>query len=302
MMSLTNTAVTPARPDELADALRLLFRRHPPDEAAVRTANALRALERGDLAPEGVLVARAPAGLCGVLVCLPLRGATGLLWPPVADTPALEGALIDHALDLLRSRGARVAQALLSAEEVPYASPLLRRGFRHVTVLEYLRRPLDPAPVDDPPERLTYDAYDAGAADLFHETLLRTYEGTLDCPELNPVRDVRDIIAGHQAQGRYDPQRWWLARETGRPAAVLLLNEIPEWRSLDVAYLGVVPEARGRGHGHELTRRALRAARAAGALMATLAVDRRNAPARRLYARHGFEPFDERAVFLAFLV
>lgn len=193
-----------------------------------------------------------------MLVCLPLRGATGLVWPPVADMPALEDALTGAALDLLRGRGARIAQALLAAEEVPHAAPLLRHGFRHVTVLEYLRRTLDPTAADDPPERLTYDAYDAGDADLFHETLLRTYEGTLDCPEVNHIRDIHDVIAGHQAQGRYDPQRWWLARENGRPAGVLLLNEIPEWRSLDVSYLGVVPKARGRGHGQELTRRALR--------------------------------------------
>ncbi len=302
MTNTTNIIVAPARPDELADAVRLLYRRQSPEEAVVRASNALRALERGDLDPAGVLVARGAAGLGGVLVCLPLRGATGLVWPPVADMPALEDALTGAALDLLRGRGARIAQALLAAEEVPHAAPLLRHGFRHVTVLEYLRRTLDPTAADDPPERLTYDAYDAGDADLFHETLLRTYEGTLDCPEVNHIRDIHDVIAGHQAQGRYDPQRWWLARENGRPAGVLLLNEIPEWRSLDVSYLGVVPEARGRGHGQELTRRALRAARAAGALMSTLAVDRRNLPARQLYARLGFEPFDERAVFLAFLV
>jgi ribosomal protein S18 acetylase RimI-like enzyme len=296
-----SVAVTPARPDEWADALRLLFRRHPSDEAAVRTGNALQALERGDLDPAGVLLARGPAGPCGVLICLPLRGAAGLVWPPAADTPETEDALTAAALDLLRGRGARLAQALLTAEEVLHAAPLLRHGFRHVTVLEYLWHPLDP-PSEDPPERLTYDAYDAGAAAPFHETLLRTYENTLDCPELNPIRAVDDVIAGHQAQGRYDPQRWWLARENGRPVGVLLLNEIPEWRSLDVAYLGVVPEVRGRGHGRELARRALRAARAAGASKSTLAVDRRNVPARRLYARLGFEPFDERAVFLAFLV
>src|SRR5262249_33867451 len=162
----------------------------------------------------------------------------------VADAPDVEDALTVAALGLLRGRGARLAQSLLAAEEVPHAAPLLRHGFRHVTVLEYLRRPLDTSTADDPPERLTYAAYAADTAVLFHATLLRTYEGTLDCPELNHVRAVDDVIAGHQAQGRYDPQRWWLARDNGRPVGVLLLNEIPEWRSLDVAYLGVVPEAR----------------------------------------------------------
>jgi predicted GNAT family acetyltransferase len=45
--------------------------------------------------------------------------------------------------------------------------------------------------------------------------------------------------------------------------------------------------------------RALAAAAAAEATQMTLAVDERNRTARRLYARLGFEPFDERDVYLA---
>jgi RimJ/RimL family protein N-acetyltransferase len=305
---MSGAAITPAAPGELVEAFRLLFRRHPPEAALGRVSNALAAVERGNLDPAGVLVARGAAGLDGVLVCLPLRGASGLVWPPEAEDEALEDRLIRHALDLLRGRGAKIVQSLLIPHEAHQAASLLRHGFRHLTTLEYLRHPLDqqsdvggwgePA---DAPERLTYHAYDALIAPLFHMTLLRTYEATLDCPELNNARDVTEIIDGHQAHGHYDPHRWWLARENGRPAGVLLLNELPDWRSLDIVYLGLVPEARGRGLGRELVGRALAAARAAGLPQVTLAVDRRNLPARALYARLGFEGFDEREVFLAFL-
>jgi ribosomal protein S18 acetylase RimI-like enzyme len=66
-----------------------------------------------------------------------------------------------------------------------------------------------------------------------------------------------------------------------------------------VAYLGVVPEARGRGLGMELIARALREAWAAGVRSVTLSVDARNRPAWKLYQAAGFEPHDRREVYLA---
>jgi ribosomal protein S18 acetylase RimI-like enzyme len=68
---------------------------------------------------------------------------------------------------------------------------------------------------------------------------------------------------------------------------------------MDLVYLGVVPEARGRGLGYELTCKAMFEAKAAGAQELTLCVDARNTPARRIYDQLGFVEFDRRDVFLA---
>jgi ribosomal protein S18 acetylase RimI-like enzyme len=147
-------------------------------------------------------------------------------------------------------------------------------------------------------DRLAYQPYPADPA-RFQETLLRTYEGTQDCPEVNGVRTIEEILHGHRSQGRHDPERWWLASARGRPVGVLMLTELPEWNGWDVSYVGVVPEARGRGVGRELMARALLEARAAEVRQLTLSVDGRNRPAWNLYTRLGFEPFDSREVFLA---
>lgn len=56
---------------------------------------------------------------------------------------------------------------------------------------------------------------------------------------------------------------------------------------LDELY--VVPEARGRGIGRSLLRRALREARQAGCAAVELEVVRGHSRAARLYLRHGFE-------------
>jgi ribosomal protein S18 acetylase RimI-like enzyme len=297
-------AVEPARPEERAEALRLLFGDLPPGEREQRVASALRLLDAGELDPDGILVERSADGPAGVLVCLPVPGASALFWPPRSVPDACrtdrEDRLVAHGLRRVRGRGAKLAQALLAPDETPLATPLERNGFRHVTRLWYLARDLDlPVLPLAAPSRLDYRPYDPDRPSAFHQTLVRTYEGTRDCPEVNGVRTVEEVIAGHRAQGRFDPDRWWLATDGGRPAGVLLTIELPESGDWDVSYVGVVPEARRSGFGRELLLKGLTEAKAAGAGRVTLSVDARNDPALHLYRGLGFSPYDRREVYLA---
>ena len=121
-------------------------------------------------------------------------------------------------------------------------------------------------------------------------------------PELEGVRSLDDVIAGHRAAGRFEPSRWLVGRLPGEPeaAAVVLLSEIPDRDAWEVAYLGLTPAARGRGLGRYALEHARRMA-APHAHRLELAVDRRNAPAVRLYRTSGFRLFDRRSVHLAIL-
>jgi mycothiol synthase len=295
--------VEPAAPDERTVAFGLVFQHLSDDDRAGRIANALRLLREHELDPEGVLVARGGGALLGALVCLPVPGASALVWPPQALPGPLqtdvEDRLIGHATAWLRRRGVRLCQSLLARNEMGTAAPLQRNGFTHITALSYLRHPLDlPYSYLLAEDRLDYEVYRPANAGLFHETLLRTYQDTLDCPEVNGVRSLEQIIEGHRAQGRHDPERWWLARAAGEPVGVLLLTAMPEWQSWDVAYVGVVPEQRRRGWGRELMHKALCSAHATEAVQVTLSVDARNRPAWDLYLGLGFEPYDRREVYL----
>jgi ribosomal protein S18 acetylase RimI-like enzyme len=212
----------------------------------------------------------------------------------------VEDALVSRAAAWLRQRGARLGQCLLTADEAPLAEPLLRNGFAHVTALWYMQHDLAAASVMPPRVRLRHVPYSQMAnPSTFHETLLRTYQGTQDCPEITGLRSIEEIMVGHRAQGKHDPGRWLLALAAGRPVGVLLLCEMPEWAAWDVAYVGVVPEERGQGYGREIMHKALAVARADGVARLTLSVDARNDPAWRLYTDLGFEPHDRREVFLA---
>jgi ribosomal protein S18 acetylase RimI-like enzyme len=236
------------------------------------------------------------------MICTLLPGASSHLWPPhVLDgtwRERLEDKLVRAALSWLRQRGAKLAQAILSPAEDAHARPLPRNGLPHTTQLLYLRHILRDTPSVRQPQGLTYEAYSPDRPDEFHRTLLRTYDGTLDCPELDGSREVEEIVLGHQAQGHFDPGRWWLARRGGVPVAVLLLNDLPEWQGWEVAYIGVVPEARRHGVGRALACKALAEAKTARQQALILAVDRRNRPAWQLYREMKFEPFDRREVYL----
>jgi ribosomal protein S18 acetylase RimI-like enzyme len=296
--------IASARPHELEAAFGLLFRYVAADERPTRIANALRLVEKGELDPAGVLVASQGGEPAGAIVYLPVPGASGLVWPPQAiegaNREAIEDALVHRATAALREQGARLAQCLLTEAELSLTGPLLRNGFAHVTALWYMQHELGASAGGAPAGRLSYLSYNRLSNPvLFHDTLLHTYEDTRDCPEISGVRTADQIIAGHRAQGKYDPRRWILALAAGRPVGVLLLSEMPEWAAWDVAYVGVVPAERGRGYGRELMQKALAVARADGVARLTLSVDVRNEPAQRLYTALGFQTYDRREAILA---
>jgi ribosomal protein S18 acetylase RimI-like enzyme len=212
----------------------------------------------------------------------------------------VEDRLIRHAGAWLRRHGAKLAQALLTDEEKHLAPPLERNGFSHITSLWYLRYNRDLAMESLlSREGLTYQSWTTTDPRRFQETLMRSYEGTLDCPEVNGIRTIDEILAGHRGQRTDDPATWWLALDGNRPVGVVLVTEMPETRVWDLSYLGVIPEVRRRGLGRELVRKVLIEARAAGVSGVSLSVDARNRPAWRLYLGMGFEPYDRREVYLA---
>jgi mycothiol synthase len=294
----------PVRTDELPAAFRLLFQNAAADDRESRIVNALGLVRRGELDPKGLFVLRGRDRLLGAVLCLPLPGESALVWPPQClpnkRRSLFEDALLHCAADWLRACNVRVAQALLSPEEAERAAALPRNGFTHITHLLFMRYDLSLAPPRLKSRiRLKYQAYDPAKPIVFHQTLQNTYKDTLDCPELNGVRVVEEVIAGHRGQSHFDPDLWLLALADGLPVGVLLLMRSPETHDWEISYVGVVPEARRRGFGRELVLKALAEARTAGAPCLTLSVDGRNQPARELYRVLGFEPYDRREVFLA---
>ena len=301
-----------ACPKELrAEALEVLYRRIPANLRPQLVANALAEAEAGRVDLSGLWVARRRGRLVGVLLTQPLAGRAAAVWAPEVETgwgrAALSTSLIRNALDDLRERGFRLAQALVDSSAPRTATvDLARGGLPRITELTYMHRdtarPMGPAPRRLRPSPFEWRPYGPETEAEFRLVLQETYVGSLDMPELEGIRSLDDVMASHRAAGRFDPSRWRVGTLPGEPrsAAILLLSEVPDRPAWEVAYLGLTPPARGRGLGRSAIAYALDLARP-NVPRIELAVDDRNHPARHLYDVAGFLPFDRRLVHLAVL-
>src|SRR5262249_23825194 len=239
------SAVMTACPEHREAALRLLFQHLESKERDRRVANALHLMELGKLDAEGLFIAQENDVLCGSMICLSVPGASGLVWPPqtqsVVNAPRIQDQLVQHTCAWLKSRGAKLGQALLAADESKSVDALERNGFRHITALWYMRRDMSLTMPEMVQRTLTLRAYDPHEPSVYSQTLLRTYEATCDCPEVNGVRTIDEILDGHTADAGSTFSHWWLALDGEQPVGVLLANESPEWESWEIAYIGVVP-------------------------------------------------------------
>jgi mycothiol synthase len=293
-----------------AEALAVLHRHAPEPIRRRRVAEALAEVAAGRLDLAHLFIAqRGAAGrIVGALMAQRLAGRAAALWPPevaaALGRATLAARLVEAAVADFAAGGARLAQALLDPAAPPRAgADLARGGLPRVTELLYLERASAPAvavPAAAPP--LDWRGYAPERDAEFRAVLEDTYIGSLDMPELDGARDLGDVMAGHQAAGRFDPNLWRLGRVPGEPsaAAVVLMAENAERRAVEIAYLGLTPPARRRGLGRAALAHALQwAAPRRGRV--ELAVDVRNEPALRLYRAAGFLPFHRRVVHLKVL-
>lgn len=201
-----------------------------------------------------------------------------------------------------------LAQALPEPGETWAIDAYRSAGLQWVGDLAYLRRDYHhatsasasgwPAGVEVSAVTNPDDFSPTGDGTALVAALDASYADTLDCPELCGLRTTRDVLASHVATGDFEPSRWWVVRQGGKPEGCCLMNHVPDHDSLELVYLGLSPSLRGKGLAKTLLEFAI--ARCAGvcASEVTCAVDRRNTPAQRLYARMGFKEFTSRVAFV----
>jgi ribosomal protein S18 acetylase RimI-like enzyme len=298
-------ALGPCPADRLPEALDLLYQRHPEPLRGHTVAEVLREAREGTLDLSGLWAAVRRDRVAAVVLTQRLAGRAAAVWPPEArpgwGRARLAAAVLRAALERLGRDGVVLAQSLVDGHATPTAAADLERGgLPRVTELDYLTRrthaPLRAKPGTPP---LAWRSFAEAPRDAFEAVLEATYAGSRDMPELEGARALDDVLAAHEATGRFDPGRWWVGGVPGEPeaAAVLLLNVAPDRDAWEIGYLGLSPPARGRGLGRAALVHALAQARPHAPRL-DLAVDLRNDPARYLYARCGFVRYDRRAVHL----
>jgi ribosomal protein S18 acetylase RimI-like enzyme len=299
----------PSMPGEERDGLEVLFRRAPAASRPFLVAETHDELQksrsRSPSDPPRLFVGRRQGRIVAALLAQRLTPRTAAVWPPEVAVrwrrADLAAAVIRAAVAAFDAAGVRLVQALVDAVAEPRAAADLERGgLPRVTDLAYLARDTSPA-VSIPriAARMDWITYTASSHDLFADALESSYADSLDMPELDGVRSLDDLLILHRAAGRFRPDRWLVGTVRGEPEAraFLVLSEPPDRPAWEVSYLGLSPQARGRGLGRAAIAHAIDLARGHASRL-ELAVDVRNQPARRLYRATGFITFDRRAVHL----
>jgi ribosomal protein S18 acetylase RimI-like enzyme len=220
-------------------------------------------------------------------------GRTAMLFANRCRGPADRAnvtSLIRHAMERLASERVELAQTLIEPGREDDVKAYRDAGLIHLARLSYMERRL-PASLPAAmavPGNVQLVNYDGSLEGELSQALERSYEQTLDCPGLCGLRDTSDILIGHRATGRFEPGLWTMLRLDGRMSGMLLLNPSPLSKTIELVYLGLVPEARGRGLGRMLLRHGLSLLAGRDERSVQLAVDDANSPAIRLYRREGF--------------
>jgi mycothiol synthase len=222
----------------------------------------------------------------------------GLLQDEATNTAVM---LLQAAVERLGQCRICMAQILMETVDASEEELLRQGGFDYLIDLLYLACPKDDfthAALISPLEFVPYNPQN-------HDRLARiidaTYLGTLDCPKLNNIRQLDDVLEGYRATGEFSPDHWLIVRHENRDVGCLLLADHPQFENMELVYMGVIPTFRGQNWGADIARYAQMVARQAGRQRLVLAVDASNSPAIEIYASAGFRAWDQRRIYYRIL-
>jgi ribosomal protein S18 acetylase RimI-like enzyme len=294
------TQVSLCPPELVRPALELLLRELPAS-AQADIVNSLHSFVGGGLAPFGALaVARDGDQIRGACWVQPQAGNGGAFWLPTqtSKSPQVAEELARVALNAADAAGVALTQLLLDAGEPGPSELLSAVGFQRLAELAYQRwRVVElPAAADLPEIEIT--PFDPRDQARLERLVLATYEGSQDCPAVDGLRSIREILAGYREVGDSGAELWSILRHNGDDAGVLLLAEYHETNQLELVYLGITPESRGRRLGASAVRYVQDFAHQRGVDDVVLAVDVANLPARRQYEAAGFADWARRVAYI----
>lgn len=317
----------------LAAAVRLVSQQLPERELAARKFLATAPSHRIDISLMWATVkprrpGRRTPGVGQVCLLVPGHGRTAMLFlsePDPADAASEQTGLAnseriacitaarEHVAAHL-SESIKLLQGLPSPNESWSVNAFEGAGFSRAGQLSYIRTALP-----HPAQALPMGAWPAGVEvvsvkelaqsrgigerspeidRILIKALERSYIDTLDCPELCGLRETGDVLESHRSTGVCDPSLWFVVLFQGEPAGCMLLSRCPEQHCVELVYLGIGPELRGKGLGKLLMQFGVRALAKVSEPELCCAVDLRNTAALRLYGSLGFLPFSERVALV----
>lgn len=203
--------------------------------------------------------------------------------------------LLEQLIRQVKAHGVIQIQAILDGTDSVANDIVELAGFKPLAELQQLVLSLsktsettfasDPKLPSGKRWQLARDIRRKDLTDLISETFV----DTLDCPALNGLRSVEDVLDGFlDGQRLEDQMNWWLLEAENKYLGCVFVNQLPIGAT-ELAYMGLSRSVRGRGYGKLLLDKGIQSARMIGSEMMVAAVDTDNWPAVRLYLQTGFQ-------------
>lgn len=283
-------------PADIKHALGVLHAGLPADQQGtlLQTLAAMAPLDPRDF--RGLLVAVSDETIISAAWIQFMPGNSAAVWPPAFDSPAAR-QLMSGVDQVLKNCGTALAQMLFSPAEPIDEKLLAAGGFSKLADLAYLTLERANFPKATFQSQLEFVSRACEFPERLHAAIEQSYDGTLDCPELNDVREPAEVVEGYKLQGKFDSDNWFLVESNGADVGLLILAEHPPGETWELVYMGVVPSARGQGFGEAIVRFGIEQVRNSKAERLVLAVDERNTLALEMYRQVGFVMWDRRCVY-----
>jgi mycothiol synthase len=307
-MPESSCRVIPCPPPLRPAALRALHDRLPAEQQA-GLAQVLQTLGVPNQAEwDGLLIAingkeppTAAADVADAAWVQRLPGETACLW--IAPNRAADQQLLRAAAAFVDERQIPLTQLVVSADDGYSPAACQAAGFPEFATLAYMYVDLKgrarrvPHPHFRMPPPLRFRGNADAEPERLERVVAQTYVGTLDCPRLDGVRPLSEVLQGYRTQGRYRPEHWYVVQAEEQDVGALILAEHPGLGNWELVYMGIAAPVRGRGWGEAVVAFAIDVAMRGGAERLVCAVDAANEPALNVYRRLGFVEWAQRIVY-----
>lgn len=261
----------------------------------------LAAEKEGKISLDGLLSATNNNRVVAATWCLNQPGKIATIWGPglisgIPDTLADE--LVTRSVRYAQQSGSHLVQSLVGAENPAAGEHLTRMGFRAITLLDQLHAFLDDLNVPPPTDRLSFIPCEDFRRSSFEKLVANTYDGSLDCPEVDGLRQISDVLAGYYATSSQNTAHWYTIKQGGDTVGVTILAHHTANHQLELIYFGLLPTFRRQGLGREILCFVIQQAKRLGCQSILTGVDQRNTPAMVLYHQFGFGLSDSKELYL----
>lgn len=290
--------------ERLARAIELICTQYPEEHRAENFRFLSSHLRKAPPGTSGVLHVEKHGRLVAAVMWTVYPGRIAILSAPGIETNAdlpVVSTIYRAIVERLRATTTDLIFTSLPDKQSPFVEPLQASGFEYLTELVYLAALSSEFPSEPPSTPYHFVSPNQLSQFRFTEIVEATYQGTLDCPRLNGMRQTSDVLASYRATSPYSPDLWFAVMRGDRPVGCLILADHTETNQMELVYMGLITSERGRSRGADLVRQAQWLSHCRGRDALLLAVDIGNYPAIKTYRRFGFRQLEERVVYLCSL-